>query len=77
LQATYDDYVALLQAIAHDAQVVRHRTKFHGSIYERVVLAKDENVFLIQIGDDSLVSRQAAVLHAASLQANPCEQPRR
>src|SRR6266481_519162 len=75
LQAADDDNVALAQAFTHHTQSLRHRAEFHGAIFERVVFTEHKDVLLIQIGDDSLVSRETPTLGAATLQPNPCKKP--
>src|ERR1700742_5309881 len=50
LRAIDDDYIAGLEALAHDAQPVDHATEFHLAVFDLVVGAQQAHVLLAFIG---------------------------
>ena len=74
LEAVDDDDVARMKAFANDAETIGDGAGLHGTILEGVFLAEDENIFLVEVGDNGGVVREAAHVRAGTLEANANEE---
>ena len=76
LEAIDDDDVTGMKTFANDAKTIGDGTGLHGTILESIFLAEDENIFLVEVGDNGGVVREAAHVRAGTFEANANEEAR-
>src|ERR1700679_3677723 len=74
LRAVHDDHIAGLEALAHHAQAVDHAAEFHLAVFDLVVGAEQQHVFLALIGVHSTIVDQNGRILSAPEQLHPRKQ---
>src|SRR5437763_994028 len=77
LCTVHDHHVSGLQALAHDAQPVKHAAELDASIRHLIVRLEHQDVFLILVGVDGTIVDQDGRVLVAPEQLNPGEHARR
>src|SRR5580692_4851933 len=77
LRAVHDDYIAGLEALAHDAQAVNHAAEFHLAVFDLIVGAEQQHVLLTLIGIHSAIIDQNGRILSAPQELHARKQARR